>query len=457
MKTRLFVLTAAGISAVTAVASAAPPIPGREPPGGGATVREVIPMERRVAVPAILAGRLNRQLTKDIKKDGRKATPKDIFDSFDKNATVKLPDGRVITVQQLVDKVASLEDGVKKKGGSLAGLKRSAFLSAGTLGKMQAVDKRQAVILDSIQKQNTGVPPVVNKCTVMACEPSLKEKSIVWGDTWGDEDTLAAYTKLTVTSKHPNAHTASCKLDWDNGIYLLGDKKELVRFVAEGNVESDGTPSAAGKAILYVKGQSVWEGSGDVKDKDLSRSFNISKSLRYPLVPGISVKGTIEAQATLKLKPTYDRDAATGNVSCKISVTPTLETKVTGKAGIDIDIGGVDIAEGGIAGEVEPVDLKLPTELGIVSQESPQKVNLVFKSNLNATMMKGRVYAYYKISDVCAFGYCLIEDGLGIDTSGEYDLWKHNGYRFDKTLVNLSQDLPFKPVATGGNMAATVR
>jgi hypothetical protein len=451
----LFVLSAVAMAAVTTAASAAPPI--RRDRDDVASKDLPVAADKRVAVPAVLAGRLNRQLTKNIVKNGRKATPKDIFDSFDKNATVKLPDGRTITVQQLVDRVASLEDGVKKKGGTLTNLKKSAFLSANTFTKMQAVDRRQVVLSDSLQKQTFTVPKLIDRCNAVACEPSIKEKSIVWGDTWGDEDTVAAYTKLTITSKHPNAHTASCKLDWDNGIYVMGDKKELVRFVADGSVESDGTPSASGKAILYVKGQSVWEGSGDVTDKDLSRTFSVSKSINYPLVPGIAVKGTIDASATLKLKPTYDRDAAAGNVSCKISVTPTLETKVTGKAGIAIDIGGIDIAEGGIAGEIEPVDIKLPTQLGIVSQESPQKVNLLFTSSLNATMMKGRVYAYYKISDVCAFGYCLIEDGLGIDTSGEYDLWKHGGYKFDKQLANVNQDLPFKPVGGGGMNAAAVR
>lgn len=414
-----------------------------------AAVRDPVPVARRVTVPGALAQRLQTPLAKDLRdKSGRRLTASEALDRIDKDAAVKMPDGTTVTVQDLLQQAAAMEAGLARYGG-LSGLKTSAFVSPRTATKIAALDQQHKLAMGQLLLP-TPVAPRLDPCTMLACEPELKEKSITWNGTWGDEDTIAAYTSLTVTSSHPRESSAACKFDWDSGVYLLGSKKDIVRFVAEGSSSSQAAPTFTGKATLYVLGQSKWSKEGKVEATDLSRTFKTGKSLDIPLYGPIMAHGSIEASATLSLKPALSATATANDLSCRIQLTPQLDTKVTGTAAIAVGIAGVRLAEGGLKGEVVPVNVRLPTTLSVAGTEQPRSLHLQFQSSLDATMMKGRVFAYYKLRDYCqdilVGTVCVLEDILHIPTYGEYDLWKHAGYDYNRTLFDYNRDVPFKPV-----------
>lgn len=456
MRARLTALaTTAALLTATTGATALPKQPGPGNAGAASAVPEARPAGKRLVIPASLTHRTTRGATaKDIRlKDGTRATAQHLAERFDPAMVVHLPNGKTITAQQLIDRLGQVEGRTKADGASLAHLKKTAWLRPSTPTKLSATDSKHPQLLAKAA-QPVKVPSAMSPCSVVACEPTLKEKTIHWGDTWGDEDTVAAYTSLTVSSSHPSSTSAACHFDWDNGVYLLGSKKEVVRFVADGSGDTAGAPKTHGKATLYVLGQSKWTKEGSVSAEQLSRTFKTGAALSYPLIPGLSVKGSIDATATLSLVPTFDATAGPLDVGCKLDLVPRLETKVTGSAALKIGIDDlVDIAEGGVKGDVMPLDVSFPTSVAIGAHEAPPKLNVKLKSSIDATMMKGRIYAYYKIHDVCAWGVCLVEDILGIDTYGEYDLWKSGGYRYATSIVDLGQDVPFTPKGQSMSMA----
>ena len=63
---------------------------------------------------------------------------------------------------------------------------------------------------------------------------------------------------------------------------------------------------------------------------------------------------------------------------------------------------------------------------------------------MKASFLKGRLVATYKIKDICIANKCLIEDGLGIPTSGAVELWESDGLEYGSTLVDLKGPIAFE-------------
>ena len=111
------------------------------------------------------------------------------------------------------------------------------------------------------------------------------------------------------------------------------------------------------------------------------------------------------------------------------------------------------LAEGGIKASLDVVDARFPTKLQIAVNTSPARIDLFFKSDVSTTFMRGNLTGWYKITDLCAWGYCLLEDGLGIDTSGEVILWSDPGFAYNANLVDLSGQVAVQSSTTSLGVA----
>jgi hypothetical protein len=437
-------------AAVLAIdARAAPRVPGGPGGRGGDD-------NPPVAVKKPVVRRLNAKLGERVQKPGKPAkTRAEILAMFEADSKETLPNGKTVTVQQLLDDVDDAEGELQKKGGSFHKMQKRTFMRA---------DLPQVKIAQKTEHQNdlrvlaTAARPVptrpgMDKCNVMLCVPADTQHKIGWNKTLGHKDVVAAYTDFRVEEKTPDTTHASCNLTWDNGVFLLGEQKSIVKFVTDTQTQTGASPSSSAKASLYVLGSAspTWSKSTNVLNESLDRTFKTKKDMDYTIVPGIYLKGGIAAAATLGLKPTVDGTATKTQAHCGVNVTPSLRADLDPEVSLHVGIPKVaDLAEGGLKANIAVVDAKLPTKLDVAISDSPRSLNVDFKSDLNVTFLKGKLIGWYKIHDICRWGFCLLEDGLGIDTSGEIELWEGDGFPYNTNLVDMHGPIAFKPAGGGG-------
>ncbi len=440
------VVLAVGVAANPEVAIAAPPRgvtpdgprPGAPGPGP----------KRLVRTPGSFAARMNNTVT----KGGQSLTRQQILAKFDPDSSVDLDAGTKITVQDLLDRIEESEKEVATKGGSLTRLKKTAWLRATT---PQKLGTQHSMVVTELRQVETNKPKMstMNVCDVVGCTPKDKEKSIRWDNQKGDEDTIAIYSSFGITEQTPDVDHARCTATWDNGIHLMGKKQSLVKLTAEAAGQKTPTVSSSGKVALYVLGQATptWSKEGKVAGDVLDRTFRSPKvSLAIDFIPLVSVEGGIQGAATLSLRPSVAGSADAGNSGCSVQITPRLTADVAPEVRIIVGVRKLlELAKGGVKAEITVLDLSLPSSLDL--KMGGRSGQLRLKSDVNATFLKGKLVAWYKIKDVCAWGYCLIEDGLGIDTSGEVELWEDaQGIGFATNLVNIDGPIPFQPAGRGG-------
>lgn len=431
-----FVLAAA----VLAIdAQAAPPAPRG---GDGAP---------RVALKKPVIRRFAHKMNEPVDKPGKpRKTRAEVVAMFEADAKHTLPNGRTVTVQQLLDDVDHAEGELSKKGGSFHKMQSHTWMKAdlpATITAQKAEHQKDLRMLAAAPKP-TPTRPGADRCGISSCAPADTQHKVTWNKTLGHKDTLAAYTDFDVEEKTPDANDAACNLSWDNGIYLLGDQRSVVKFVADTTTKTGAAPSASAKASLYVLGKAspVWTRSGKVEGETLDRTFKTSKDMDYTIIPGIYLKGAISAAATLALRPTVASTATNVQAHCGVDVTPSLRADLNPDVSLHVGIPHIaDLVEGGLRANIVVVDAKLPTKLAVSLSPQPQSLDVTFRSDLGVTFLKGRLVGWYKIHDICEWGYCLIEDGLGIATHGEIDLWDGDGFAYNTNLVDIRGPIAWKP------------
>lgn len=456
MRTKTTTLLSLAALFALSAAHAAPPARGGVDPSGdprgprGAALK-------KVRAPGFAAARL----AQTVQKNGQTLTRQQVLEKFEADASLDLANGTKISAQELLDRVEASEAEVTKKGSSLTSLKKSGWLRANTALKLT----NQRALVATEQKETEGRKISINavagnsifSCTPQTCVPKEKEKTVKWDKTKGDEDTIAVYTSFAVTEQTPNASDTKCTATWDNGVHLMGSKQSLIKLTAEAAGTKGAHPSASGKAALYVLGQAspVWSKEGKISD-NLDRTFKTPRvSLNVPFIPLVSVEGGIQAAATLSLRPAVSGDADAKSAGCSVTMTPRVTAEVDPDAKIVVGIKKlVEIAEGGVRAQITVLDVALPTTLGVKLTEQPTAMTLLFKSEVKSSFLKGKVVAWYKIKDICAWGFCLIEDGLGIDTSGEIALWQDDvGFQFNHTFVDFNGNVALgSPNQMGGGL-----
>lgn len=435
-------LAAALLLTLTASAADAQLTSGKTAPGG-VTLKQA-------SVPSVLKSRLTRSVT----KSGKTMTGQQIIDSFDPDSKVKLASGKEISFQELLDRVGRAETSISSQGGSLTGLKKKSWLSATTPTRLSTQRAALSGDLSTTRARAASSSTLATAartprdCTASTCYPTDKENQVSWDKQIGDEDIAAAYTKFSVKSVTPDSYTTVCAASWDNGVYILKKRNSLLKFTGDVKSTKKAPAGWTASAALYTLGNAspVWSKEGKISASALDRTFSTPKvSLKYVIVPGLNIEGELQATATLTFTPTADGTPPSDGVQCTLGLTPRLTGKVDGAAKLVLGIPDlIELAEGGVKGSVTVVDAQVPTNLTINMTQDPLALKLNFKSDLNTTFMKGRVYGYYKIQDVCLLGWCAIEDGLGINPYGEIDLWEDtDGIKYDTNLIDKSGAIQF--------------
>lgn len=422
---------------------------------------------RAAAHRPVLRGRFAGRMAERVQKPGKAAkTRGEIVAMFDANTTTKLHNGKTVSVQQLLDSLEDAEAEEQKSGSSLQKLRKDSWMIADTPAVISTQKVEAAQDLQKLLSARNGLQPGAKLLPgaprapgAPGAAPASQQNQVSWTKKLGQTGTVAAYTDFRASEQVPNATTASCNLTWDNGVYLLGEQKSLVKFVVETKTTTGSAPSASAKGSLYVLGSAspTWQKSGKFEES-LDRTFSVKKGMDYTIIPGIYLKGAVGASTTLGLKPGVDSKATATQASCGINATPSLRADVAPEVSLHVGIPKVaDIIEGGLKAEIALLDAKIPTSVtvalgGTKFDRSP--VSVSFKSNLDVTFLRGKLMGWYKIDDICAWGYCLIEDGLGIDTSGEVKLWQGEGYPFKASLIDIrpTSNLPAQ-VSPGAVMA----
>lgn len=435
-------MTVFGISALLlAAGNADAQVPGKT---GPAT------LTLKPAVPSAFKSRMSETVTL---KDGTKMTAQQVVDGFIPGDKITVAGGKQITVQELMDRVGRAESAIIVQGGSLRSLKKKSWALPTTQAKAAtqraAVSSEVSSLMASAKTRSAFAPSSTPPgCSAGTCWPSDKNNSVTFDKKLGDEDMAAAYTNLTIKSVTPDSFTTSCQATWDNGVYILKKQQSLLKFTADVKSTNKAPAGWSASAALYALGQAtpVWSKNGKVSIDALDRTFATPKVvLKQVIVPGISVEGDLKATATLTFTPNVDGTAPTNGVQCTLGLTPKLVGTVDGGARVVVGISDlIELAEGGVRGNVDVLTAKVPSNLTINLTQQPLALNLRFKSDLDTTFMKGRVYAYYKIADICALGKCLLEDGLGIPTYGELDIWEDkDGYPYVTNLIDKNGSITF--------------
>jgi hypothetical protein len=308
------------------------------------------------------------------------------------------------------------------------------------------------------------------KCTRdgKECVPKRNSNWTRFHSDRGDDDTVEVWTTAVFGMKHPTADQIRCMGSWNTGITVLKKKFDLVKLSGDIGSNSD-KGTIDGQASVHVLGQSVWSKSGKVKD-NFSRTFKTPKAEIYvPFFPGLSAVGSASASATFTLTPKLDAEEVklkrgkdlretVQRTRCGLKLTPGLDTKLTGEAGVDVGIPKlVSLARGGIRVALSPIKAALPANFGVATQkyDGIPSGSLFFRANANVRVMSGKVEAFYRLGDICTPRVrvcapdwlgggcktlvgrkCLVRDVLGIPTKGSKMLWKHKGFAFDKKLVD---------------------
>jgi hypothetical protein len=409
-----------------------------------------------VANKRLTLKRLGAKRAEKIQKGGEELTRGQVLDMFEADAPVPVAGGKRITVQELVDSIEQAEADLAAKGSSLAKLPRKAWMKPATATKIAA--QKSALAGELTLHRPLGAPKAPKApprsgaaCTPSTCVPADTEQSVRWEKQKGDEDVVAAYTSVSVAEKTPDAYGMSCSATWDNGVYLLGEKRSLVRFVADASSKTGRGPSSSAKAALYVMGQSspVWSKGGTVESADLDRTFATPRvGMSYAVVPGLTFSGGVYSAATLSLRPTIEASAGSGAAACGVGVKPRLVAGVRADVKLTVGIPKLaELAEGSLTAKLDAVDVRVPSDLKVSLTQAPLALDLRFESEVKATFLKGTLVARYELKDICIAKKCLIEDGLGIPTSGEIELYDSDGLEYGATLADLRGPIGFEPAS----------
>jgi hypothetical protein len=465
-KSALFLLAglAATLSGSTLAAPRAPSGPGGGGPG------DAHPHLARLTqlghhAPASLSLRKHLHESKVV-LNGKEMAGHEALAKFDPKEEIDLDDGTKLSVKDLVQHVDESESEAGKQGASLHRLAPRGVFSAGTAGKRAAQRAQHKADLANLRStfkasgiaatahaagpgslsSESAAPPSAPPCADPGCAPKDAEHTVRWDKNKGDEDIASAYSALVASEKNPDASTATCAVTWDNGITVLKRKFSLLKYSAEATGKKP--QKADARAALYVLGQAspVWKKDGKVTGDKLDRTFGTANAkLSYKFIPLVAVEGGVQTASTLGLKPELDATATASEIDCGLGFRPSLASNLNPEVRLVVGLKKLaKLAQGGIKAELALVDLRFPTQMKAQMPLSPPSLQLGFTSEADVAFLRGRVFAWYKIKDVCHWGVCLLSDILHIHTKGEIELWEDaDGFPYKNKLIAYNGPVPF--------------
>jgi hypothetical protein len=400
---------------------------------------------------ALDAPTLRARLTARVKLEGKEMSAAEALDKFDPDESTELEDGTKVSVRELLSSVNAGEQEASKKGSSLLNLKSVGWALGGTLGKAQSQRRQflQEAGLNAIPiaPQSTPAP-----CAAATCQPATKEHVARWQKQRGDQDTVAVYTQFEAVERTPNRESASCGVNWDSGVYLMGKAFSVLRFATDAQAKRASVGQAHARAALYVLGQAtpVWQKEAAFPRTTVERSFRTpTAAVSVPFIPLVRAEGKVDGGATMSLDTAAGGSLDDGGAAlrCSSLAVPTLAVTVNPEVTLAVGVKRlINLAKGGVRAELTVARARIPTHISLLMRPDARVQLLDFQSDLDLTLMQGRIYAWFKIKDICRWGVCLLGDILGIPTKGEVNLWEDaDGFPYKSTLMSVHGPQLFVP------------
>jgi hypothetical protein len=297
------------------------------------------PAVMRIHVPSPFAHVVGESVT----VNGRTLGKASLLAQLDPAAPVKLPSGRVLTTQQLLDGVGRSEDKAKSSGTSLRAIqvKRSAMVNAaGRIAtqkqKLAASRARLATAKaggwasafvehltagapspDRQLQRNASVPParrmthrLVSACAIYpghfpACAPDFSSiDAPPWSQDVGDPNVVGASTSFSMAgSTSPAGDQSTCSLEWDNVGQIFGTSWDVLR-VSGSETTNAKNSSFSGSLAIYVAGAALTVPDDGALGGDgslLDDSYSVSAGGKFPLIGPIYLELSFNASAALTI------------------------------------------------------------------------------------------------------------------------------------------------------------
>jgi len=371
---------------------------------------------------------------------------------------IKLRNGKSVSVQQLVDQAGN----APAKGGARLSLQQALDALAGLEQDLKAAPAEPDLTGATARKadlETINLPPAGMLRSKL---PTPRSASISFGHEMGNREWVSGYMSLKA-AQNGTMVGAGCSVAFEVGAYMRNTNYPLVKFTAD---YAAGSGGASGSAALYIQGQKTWGASNSVPGTDIfpSHTFATPPLAIQKKIGPFTAKGDLGASVTLGLKPVSRSSATATTLECALGVHPTVSSKVSGSASVTASYLDLE-AEAGVAGHVSS-SISTPIDMSITVDKSPS-IRGRFMAGADLELMKGNVYAYYKVKDVCwdvLFGEtCMsdIADALDIPLAKRFYLYSSGIEWTPRTPTNAelwkcamngfgTELCPFKPTEKAG-------
>ena len=401
------------------------------------------------------------------------------------NESRTLKNGKVVTLQQLVDALDALET---KSQARLADTIHHIPIAASTKAKLAAAhddlqqerDRRrqmEAAGWKELIERTAGASRVFhpNAVTLPGAapppapliggarrndlpQPKSEPVDLVWQKSWGEPSTASVSVNLLAGNEFGYAQTSAasgCAADATTTVqFLNGQPHELARLLATANA----TPNQLRGALrAYVLGQStpVWSRDGVINLPKVERAYSTpSDGVPVPIIGPLVVKLAAQATGTLDVTAGITPSSSPTSVGCAATVTPEVAATLTGTATLQLSGLAQDVVDvligsvtAGLNAQLTLLSLSLPTSLGLQInldrlRSMPTSMNQTAISTFQATLLQGQAVAFLNIDlDWWAEAIAAI---FSID-DGDYQMvitqWP--GEQMTVPLVNATHTIPF--------------
>lgn len=410
-------------------------------------------------IPAAFQPSLDKKVRHE---DGTEMTLREAFARTSPTKPVKLHGGQTVTFQEYLDRLAKLHATSHRL--NLHAVPKETMIprNHAQVTAQQAQHHAEHLPLLAMAAKG-GFDGAANplKGFTMKPPPAFKPfaSNIVWGDEWGNHDTVSGYYHFTVTGHSPAQGAGGCGSTFEAGSWVWGTNHSFVKLVEE---YSGNATSLSGKTELYIMGRNTpaWSKQGSVNGP-LSETWNTPPlGINYHFLGGVvGITGNVGASFTLGVHPDVGASklASPAGVECKIGGTPYV--KGTAHADAHVFLGGaagdlrdhLDLIRVGVAGDATPIDIRIPIQESLKVHHQAPYVKQNLKVDVDINLGKGALYAYYDVTDTCLFannpfktngciGLALhdVADALGVPMHWRHYFVNTPGYHYAQNVVDSS-------------------
>lgn len=374
---------------------------------------------------------------------GKTVTAAELAAKLDPATPIQLPSGAAITVQQYVDRLGRAERELARRKQSLRDLSARTTVTPVALARSSSQSAQ-------VRVKDEPLTLTPSACTPETCVPTPPSLEASWSATRGETDWVAFASTLALREATPTASSVSCSVTWTADLYLLNSKYSLVAFTSASEARMGASPTSSAADTLSVLGVHLEPGAGGAYSLGANPIVRVPVSI--PLAWWLSVKGEFRVDGQLSLRPGASATAQEYKAVCEAAIVPRLSVRLDAHAGLSVGLGDlVELIEGGIGGELTPIDMSFPTVIASRQTWLPRgpgagapaalrvlKGHATASSDLQAHFMRGRIYAYYELPSI--LGVC-VSELFDIPCHHEYDIVTYPGYDYSVQLFEPGIDL----------------